>query len=91
MPTNPKKHFSIIAVTLTAALSTILLYLTKLNLLYSYLLSINTITFLIYGYDKAQAKKIGNRVPEVVLHPLTRCSAEVVALSRQANLHHHTP
>ena len=67
MPHNPKKHFSIIAVILIAAFSAVLLYLTKLNILYSYLISLNSIIFLIYGYDKCQAKKIGMRIPEFVL------------------------
>jgi carbon starvation protein CstA len=69
MPTNPKKHFSILAAILIAALSGILLYFTRLNLLYSYLLSLNIITFLIYGYDKHQARENGMRI--ALLRPQT--------------------
>ena len=88
MPHNPKKHFSIIAIILTAALSALLLYLTKLNILYSYLISLNTITFLTYGYDKHQSKKIGMRIPEMVLHLLTLIGGTLGSLLGQLIFRH---
>ena len=88
MPTNPKKQFSIIAIILIAAVFALLLYFTKLNLLYSYLLSINIITFLIYGYDKHQAKKVGMRIPEIVLHLMALMGGSPGALLGQLTFRH---
>ena len=88
MPTNPKKLFSIIAIILIAALLALLLYFTKLNLLYSYLFSINIITFLIYGYDKRQAIKAGMRVPENVLHLIALMGGSPGALLGQLTFRH---
>ena len=88
MPHNPKKHFSLLSVILIAAFSAVLLYFTKLNILYSYLISLNSITFLIYGYDKYQAKRIGMRIPEIVLHLLTLIGGALGALLGQLIFRH---
>jgi uncharacterized membrane protein YsdA (DUF1294 family) len=88
MLTNPKKKFSIIAIILIVALFALLLYFTNLNLLYSYLLSINMITFLIYGYDKHQAKRAGMRIPEIVLHSIALMGGSAGALLGQLTFRH---
>ena len=40
------------------------------SLLVSWLVSVNVVTFLFYGFDKMRAKGDGRRVPENVLHGL---------------------
>jgi len=44
--------------------------------------------FLIYGYDKHQAKKIGMRIPEMVLHLLALIGGTAGALLGQITLRH---
>ncbi len=48
----------------------------------------NSITFLIYGYDKHQAKKIGMRIPEVVLHLVALIGGTLGALLGQILFRH---
>ena len=88
MPHNPIKHFSIIAAILIVALAGILLYFTKLNIFYSCLLSLNVIIFLIYGYDKHQAKKVGMRIPEIVLHLMALMGGSPGSLLGQLTFRH---
>lgn len=46
-----------------------------MNLFYYYLIAINLLTFIAYGYDKRQAADGGKRVPENSLHLLTLLGA----------------
>ena len=39
-----------------------------LHLYWIWLATASVITFLLYGFDKAQSKSSGRRIPEVVLH-----------------------
>ena len=90
MTNNPKKYFSILVIILIAALLALLLYFTNLKLLYSYLLSITIITFLVYGYDKHQAKNLGMRIPEIVLHLMALIGGSPGALLGQLTFRHKT-
>jgi hypothetical protein len=49
---KPKKYFLILAVILIVILSFLFSHLKKINFLYAYLISINLITLLFYGFDK---------------------------------------
>jgi len=90
MPTNPIKHFPIIVIFLIAALLGLLLYFTELKFLYSYLISVNVITFLFYGYDKHQAKKFGIRIPEIVLYLMALMGGSPGSLLGQLTFRHKT-
>jgi uncharacterized membrane protein YsdA (DUF1294 family) len=51
---------------------------------------LNALTFLLYGVDKAAAKRGGRRVPENVLHLCALMGGWVGALLAQRLLHHKT-
>jgi uncharacterized membrane protein YsdA (DUF1294 family) len=51
---------------------------------------INVITFLVYGYDKFQAKQGGWRVPEKVLHGLALAGGFLGGWLGRVVFHHKT-
>jgi uncharacterized membrane protein YsdA (DUF1294 family) len=67
---SPKTSFTIIAAGLVLVLGLALSWLTDWNLFLIWLSTVSVVTFLLYGYDKSQAKIGGMRVPEIVLHGL---------------------
>ena len=87
---KPKQSFLIISIVLIVLLSLLIYYLTKTKALYAYLLSVNIITFLFYGYDKHRAKDNGARIPEVVLHVLALIGGSCGALTGQLFFRHKT-
>ena len=64
---QPKTTFFWIAVILLAGTSLLLWWL-GLPIACAYLLGINAVTVVLYGYDKRQASAAGGRVPELILH-----------------------
>jgi len=90
MPTyRPKKTFFQIAAVLVAAIS-ILLWWLGLAILYAYLIGINAVTILLYGYDKRQAIVGRGRVPEVILHLVALVGGSPGALLAQLLFRHKT-
>lgn len=67
---SPKLTYSFIAILAILVIGLFLVMLTNWNPLWIWLASINLVTFFIYGYDKAEARSGGGRVPEIVLHGL---------------------
>lgn len=67
---SPKQTFSLVAIGAVLLIGLALSFFTKWNPIWIWLAAINLVTFIIYGYDKAEAKSGGLRVPEVVLHGL---------------------
>jgi len=67
---SPKTSFSILAAGLVVVISLALIWLTNLNPFLIWMSAVNVVTFILYGYDKTQAKIGGTRVPEIVLHGL---------------------
>ncbi len=65
---SPQQTYTYIAVFLAAAVFLILAFFTKINPFALWLITATLITFALYGYDKAQARRGGGRVPENVLH-----------------------
>lgn len=86
---QPKKTFFWIAVLLIAVTSLLLWWL-GLPGLYAYLLGINVVTVLLYGYDKRQAIAGGGRVPELTLHLAALVGGSPGALLAQAVFRHKT-
>ncbi|MHC4521796.1 MAG: DUF1294 domain-containing protein [Planctomycetota bacterium] len=86
---QPKKTFFRIAAILVAVLS-ILLWWLGLPGLYAYLIGINAVTILLYGYDKRQAIVGRGRVPEVTLHLAALVGGTGGALLAQGLLRHKT-
>ena len=90
MPTHqPKKTFLRIAVVLVAVISSLLWWL-GLPALYAYLIGINAVTMLLYGYDKRQAIVGRGRVPEVILHAAALVGGSPGALIAQMLFRHKT-
>jgi len=86
---QPKKTFFWIAAALVAGASVLLAWL-GLPILYAYLVGINAVTVLLYGYDKRQAIVGGGRVPEVILHLAALVAGSPGALLAQILFRHKT-
>ncbi len=86
---RPKKTFLCILAILVAVVSALLWWL-GLAGLYAYLVGINAVTVLLYGYDKRQAIAGGGRVPEVILHLAALIGGSPGALLAQAVFRHKT-
>jgi uncharacterized membrane protein YsdA (DUF1294 family) len=67
---SPNRVFTILAIGLIAALGLALVWMTDWNPFLIWIIAVSLVTFILYGYDKAQAKRDGTRVPEIVLHGL---------------------
>jgi uncharacterized membrane protein YsdA (DUF1294 family) len=67
---SPKQTFSLVAIGAILLVGVALSFFTEWNPIWIWLAAINLVTFILYGYDKAEAKSGGLRVPEVVLHGL---------------------
>lgn len=65
---SPQRAYSLIAILLAVIVFFVLAATTQINPFLLWLLAATTVTFLLYGYDKAQARRGGGRVPELVLH-----------------------
>lgn len=65
---SPQRTFTIVAVAVAAVAALGLILLTSWNWYITWLVAWSIATFVLYGYDKTQAKREGGRVPEVVLH-----------------------
>ena len=61
-----------------------------ITLLSLYVLTISLITFVLYGWDKRQAKKQKRRIPEKRLHLLTLAGGTPGALLGQITFRHKT-
>ncbi|NLZ04157.1 MAG: DUF1294 domain-containing protein [Phycisphaerae bacterium] len=86
---QPKKTFLCILTILVAVVSALLWWL-GLAGLFAYLVGINAVTVLLYGYDKRQAIAGGGRVPEVILHLAALIGGSPGALLAQAVFRHKT-
>lgn len=65
---SPKYTFAFVAFGLALAAFLALAWFTPLDSLLLWIVATGAATFVLYGYDKAQAKTGGGRVPEIVLH-----------------------
>ena len=90
MTFNPYKSFSLVAAILLVSTGIALWRFTNIHLAWIYLISISLITFLLYGYDKFQARNNRQRVPELVLHILTLIGGTVGAFLGQILFRHKT-
>jgi uncharacterized membrane protein YsdA (DUF1294 family) len=79
-----------LAILLIAAGTFAAAYFLEWPLLVAYLISVNTLTFLMYGFDKRQSIKQGPRVPELILHLLALVGGSPAALVGQLTFRHKT-
>ena len=82
--------FLTIAAICITAVSFLLGYYLGFHLLYAYLLSVNLVTFLMYGSDKYRAVNHRPRIPEIVLHLLALAGGSLGALLAQLIFRHKT-
>jgi uncharacterized membrane protein YsdA (DUF1294 family) len=69
----------------------ILIFFTmKFSIIHAYLIGLNLVTFLAYGFDKRQAIKSKGRVPEIVLHLLALVGGSPAAAIGQLLFRHKT-
>lgn len=87
---NPKQIFLLVAITLIAAGTFAAAYYLQIPLVYAYLISLNILTFLIYGFDKHRSTRQGGRVPEIILHLLAAGGGTPAALTGQLTFRHKT-
>lgn len=58
--------------------------------MYEYLIIINALCFLLFGYDKKQAKKKQSRIPEITLIILSFMGGSIGSLLGMQLFHHKT-
>ena len=88
---KPVYRFGLLAFGLAIASAVVIWwYGWPLDVVQSWLIAVNLITFLTYGYDKAIAGSKRTRVPEQVLLGLTFASGTVGALVGMSLFHHKT-
>jgi len=87
---SPKQTFSLAAIFLVLLAALALVLLTSWNPWWIWLTAVNLVAFLAYGYDKAQARSDGARIPEIVLHGLALAGGFVGGWVGRAVFHHKT-
>ena len=87
---SPFRLYGIIAALLSIGGSIALYIGPSWSPLVSWLVSVNVVTFLFYGFDKMRAQGGGLRVPENVLHGLVLLGGCVGGLSGMFLFHHKT-
>ena len=87
---SPKTTFSILALALSLGLLALLLYFLKLDIFLAWVLAWSVVTWGLYGYDKAQSKIGGGRVPKIVLHLSTLVGGMPGAWAGRLLFHHKT-
>ena len=86
---SPYAVFGILGI-LGTGLMTFVSYYQGLNIVWSYFLSINLLTFFFYGYDKKFSRTSYFRIPESILHSLAICGAAPGGLVGQMVFRHKT-
>lgn len=80
----------LLALLLAAVVTVFVRTSTGLSYVWAYLIGINVVTLLLYGYDKSVAKLGWLRVPEVVMHCVTLFGGTPAALLGQNLFNHKT-
>ena len=87
---SPHAVFGILGI-LGTGLLTCISYYQGLNIVWSYFLSINLLTFFFYGYDKKFSWRTSYfRIPESILHSLAMCGGAPGGLTGQMFFRHKT-
>ena len=87
---SPYFIFGLISIIITVAITSYLYLYENLQALISYLIAINTTTFLLYGYDKLIAGGDKLRIPEWNLHALAILGGSPAGLMAQKFFRHKT-
>ncbi|MBN1936227.1 MAG: DUF1294 domain-containing protein [Anaerolineae bacterium] len=87
---SPRQTFGILALVLVAIPALFLREWTGWPFYWAWLVVCNLVTLAFYGFDKAQSKSGGLRVPEVVLHGLGVAGGFVAGWLGRAVFRHKT-
>lgn len=90
MAVKPVRTFGTITFGAAIILTVIFWWITSLDLVPSWLMSITLVAFLTYGYDKVIAGSDRTRVPESVLLALTFTGGTIGALAGRSLFRHKT-
>lgn len=91
MRRTPRKFFAIAALIVTLVVGIALWYwLRPSQFFWFWLLLSGIVTFLFYSFDKAQSKRGGWRVPEIVLHGMSLLGGFIGAALGMALWRHKT-
>lgn len=85
---SPKQFYAILFALLVSAGAFAAASLLKIKLIYAWLISINLLSFLAYGFDKYQAVRQNSRIPEIILHLLALLGGSPSALAAQFIFRH---
>ena len=86
---SPYLIFALLSIFFIGLISTFLFY-QEIKIFFAYLIAINIITFILYGYDKAISGGEKLRVPEYNLHTLALLGGSPSALLAQKFFRHKT-
>ncbi len=87
---NPHQFFLILAAVLICGVMGLVFFTQKANVIHAYLIALNVVTLVLYGFDKRQAIKSGMRVPEIVLYFLALIGGSPAAGVAQIIFRHKT-
>jgi uncharacterized membrane protein YsdA (DUF1294 family) len=87
---NPYLYFGLIAIVLAGLITLGLVVFTPLGWFLDWIIAATIVTFGMYGYDKAQAKRDGLRVPELVLHACALAGGFLGGWAGRLVFHHKT-
>ncbi|MHC4553621.1 MAG: DUF1294 domain-containing protein [Planctomycetota bacterium] len=87
---NPKQFFLILSAILICGVTGLIFYTMKLSIIHAYLIGINLVTLIAYGFDKRRAIKSAGRVPEIILHLLALTGGSPAAAVAQILFRHKT-
>jgi len=87
---RPIPFFTILTLGITLVLAAVCILWLRLDPLLSWLLAVNLVTFLTYGYDKNIAGSNRTRVPERVLLLLALAGGSPAAILGMRFFHHKT-
>ena len=89
MQKSPQKIYGFLSL-IIAIIITLILFIKHINIISSYIIAINIVTFFLYGYDKHIAGSNQLRVPEQILHWLAFAGGSFSALLAQKIFRHKT-
>jgi uncharacterized membrane protein YsdA (DUF1294 family) len=88
---NPNRRFALLTLFATLLITFILILLFRTwDYVFAWLIAINLVAFLVFGYDKAVAPTEATRVPEIVLLVLTALGGSIGAVIARPLFHHKT-
>ena len=88
---NPYTRFALVALLVVLLITYLqLLLFPTWDVVFAWLIAINVVTFVAFGYDKAVAPKGATRVPEVILLALTLLGGSVGAVIARPLFRHKT-